>query len=157
MSHLALYHYNHSKRGTLNEERGLKRIKTYGTYCFKLSYLQIKRKIPLQPNGSSPPAGELEKEEDHHAGPELQRTGRWVCNGDIIKHLSSQLLFPVWKWLVLFIVLFIILSCMGLFMVLGCSKMKFLWIQSYQPNHFSNRAFIKIWKGMKCEILEARH
>uniref|UniRef100_A0AAX7STW4 Anion exchange protein n=1 Tax=Astatotilapia calliptera TaxID=8154 RepID=A0AAX7STW4_ASTCA len=37
---------------------------------------QIKRKIPLQPNGSAPPAGELEKEEDHHAGPELQRTGR---------------------------------------------------------------------------------
>lgn len=76
MSHLALYHYNHSKRGTLNKERDLKRIKTYGTYCFKLSYLQIKRKRPLQPNGSAPPAGELEKEEDHHAGPELQRTGR---------------------------------------------------------------------------------
>uniref|UniRef100_A0AAX7W805 Anion exchange protein n=1 Tax=Astatotilapia calliptera TaxID=8154 RepID=A0AAX7W805_ASTCA len=37
---------------------------------------EIKRKIPLQPNGSAPPAGELEKEEDHHAGPELQRTGR---------------------------------------------------------------------------------
>ncbi|XP_039875945.1 sodium bicarbonate cotransporter 3-like isoform X10 [Simochromis diagramma] len=37
---------------------------------------QIKRKRPLQPNGSAPPAGELEKEEDHHAGPELQRTGR---------------------------------------------------------------------------------
>ncbi|CAI5691077.1 sodium bicarbonate cotransporter 3 isoform X9 [Oreochromis niloticus] len=37
---------------------------------------QIKRKRPPQPNGSAPPAGELEKEEDHHAGPELQRTGR---------------------------------------------------------------------------------
>lgn len=37
---------------------------------------QIKRKRPLQPNGSAPPAGELEKEDDHHAGPELQRTGR---------------------------------------------------------------------------------
>lgn len=155
MSHLALYHYNHSKRGTLNEERALKRIKTYGTYYFKLSYLQIKRKRPPQPNGSAPPAGELEKEEDHHAGPELQRTGRWVCYGDIIKHLSSQLLFPVWKWLVLFI----LLSCRGLFMVIGCSKMKFLWIQSSHPNHFSlaNRAFIKIWNCMKCGILEAWH
>uniref|UniRef100_A0A3Q0RGF3 Anion exchange protein n=1 Tax=Amphilophus citrinellus TaxID=61819 RepID=A0A3Q0RGF3_AMPCI len=37
---------------------------------------QIKRKRPSQPNGTASPAGELEKEEDHHAGPELQRTGR---------------------------------------------------------------------------------
>ncbi|XP_051247543.1 sodium-driven chloride bicarbonate exchanger isoform X1 [Dicentrarchus labrax] len=37
---------------------------------------QMKRKRPSQPNGTASPAGELEKEEDHHAGPELQRTGR---------------------------------------------------------------------------------
>ncbi|KAM9838352.1 sodium bicarbonate cotransporter 3 isoform 2-T2 [Aulostomus maculatus] len=37
---------------------------------------QLKRKRPSQPNGTALPAGELEKEEDHHAGPELQRTGR---------------------------------------------------------------------------------
>ncbi|XP_032435734.1 sodium bicarbonate cotransporter 3-like isoform X8 [Xiphophorus hellerii] len=37
---------------------------------------QMKRKRPSHPNGSAPPAGELEKEDDHHAGPELQRTGR---------------------------------------------------------------------------------
>ncbi|XP_028256208.1 sodium-driven chloride bicarbonate exchanger-like isoform X4 [Parambassis ranga] len=37
---------------------------------------QTKRKIPSHPNGSASPAGELEKEDDHHAGPELQRTGR---------------------------------------------------------------------------------
>ncbi|XP_040909853.1 sodium bicarbonate cotransporter 3-like isoform X8 [Toxotes jaculatrix] len=37
---------------------------------------QLKRKRPSQPNGTASPAGELEKEEDHHAGPELQRTGR---------------------------------------------------------------------------------
>uniref|UniRef100_A0A3B3BMY9 Anion exchange protein n=1 Tax=Oryzias melastigma TaxID=30732 RepID=A0A3B3BMY9_ORYME len=37
---------------------------------------QMKRKLPPQPNGNAPAAGELEKEEDHHAGPELQRTGR---------------------------------------------------------------------------------
>ncbi|XP_044026775.1 sodium bicarbonate cotransporter 3-like isoform X20 [Siniperca chuatsi] len=36
---------------------------------------QLKRKRPSQPNGTASP-GELEKEEDHHAGPELQRTGR---------------------------------------------------------------------------------
>ncbi|XP_068431189.1 sodium bicarbonate cotransporter 3-like isoform X3 [Clinocottus analis] len=36
---------------------------------------QMKRKQPTQQNGAAPPAGELEKEEDH-AGPELQRTGR---------------------------------------------------------------------------------
>ncbi|XP_024920885.1 sodium bicarbonate cotransporter 3-like isoform X6 [Cynoglossus semilaevis] len=37
---------------------------------------QMKRKRPSQPNGTASPAGELEKEEDHHTGPELQRTGR---------------------------------------------------------------------------------
>ncbi|XP_056376023.1 sodium bicarbonate cotransporter 3 isoform X14 [Hyla sarda] len=36
---------------------------------------QEKRKIPTIPNGSTP-TGETIKEEDHHAGPELQRTGR---------------------------------------------------------------------------------
>ncbi|XP_044026766.1 sodium-driven chloride bicarbonate exchanger-like isoform X12 [Siniperca chuatsi] len=36
---------------------------------------ELKRKRPSQPNGTASP-GELEKEEDHHAGPELQRTGR---------------------------------------------------------------------------------
>ena len=38
--------------------------------------LQIKRKRPSKPNGTASPAGELENEDDHHAGPELQRTGR---------------------------------------------------------------------------------
>ncbi|XP_061521421.1 sodium bicarbonate cotransporter 3-like isoform X6 [Phycodurus eques] len=37
---------------------------------------QLKRKRPSHPNGTASPAGELEKEEDHHVGPELQRTGR---------------------------------------------------------------------------------
>uniref|UniRef100_A0A3B3THN9 Anion exchange protein n=1 Tax=Poecilia latipinna TaxID=48699 RepID=A0A3B3THN9_9TELE len=37
---------------------------------------QMKRKRPSHPNGNAPPAGELEKEDDHLAGPELQRTGR---------------------------------------------------------------------------------
>ncbi|MED6234678.1 Sodium bicarbonate cotransporter 3 [Ataeniobius toweri] len=37
---------------------------------------QSKRKRPSHPNGNAPPAGELEKEDDHLAGPELQRTGR---------------------------------------------------------------------------------
>ncbi|XP_056154393.1 sodium bicarbonate cotransporter 3-like [Lampris incognitus] len=36
---------------------------------------QLKRKRPSQPNGLLSPAGELEKEDDHHVGPELQRTG----------------------------------------------------------------------------------
>uniref|UniRef100_A0A3Q3J343 Anion exchange protein n=1 Tax=Monopterus albus TaxID=43700 RepID=A0A3Q3J343_MONAL len=37
---------------------------------------QMKRKGPAQANGTASPAGELENEEDHYAGPELQRTGR---------------------------------------------------------------------------------
>uniref|UniRef100_A0A3P9I3Q0 Anion exchange protein n=1 Tax=Oryzias latipes TaxID=8090 RepID=A0A3P9I3Q0_ORYLA len=37
---------------------------------------QMKRKLPPQPNGTTPAAGEQEKEDDHQAGPELQRTGR---------------------------------------------------------------------------------
>lgn len=36
---------------------------------------QEKRKIPSLPNGSAPPLESI-KEEDHHTGPELQRTGR---------------------------------------------------------------------------------
>uniref|UniRef100_F1RRH2 Anion exchange protein n=1 Tax=Sus scrofa TaxID=9823 RepID=F1RRH2_PIG len=35
-----------------------------------------KRKIPVFPNGSAPSLGETTKEAAHHAGPELQRTGR---------------------------------------------------------------------------------
>ncbi|TMS18255.1 Sodium-driven chloride bicarbonate exchanger [Larimichthys crocea] len=37
---------------------------------------EMKRKRPSQPNGTASPAGELEKEDDHNIGPELQRTGR---------------------------------------------------------------------------------
>ncbi|XP_036926629.1 sodium bicarbonate cotransporter 3 isoform X2 [Sturnira hondurensis] len=37
---------------------------------------QEKRKIPVFPNGSAPSSGETPKEAAHHAGPELQRTGR---------------------------------------------------------------------------------
>uniref|UniRef100_A0A8D1D0A8 Anion exchange protein n=1 Tax=Sus scrofa TaxID=9823 RepID=A0A8D1D0A8_PIG len=37
---------------------------------------QEKRKIPVFPNGSAPSLGETPKEAAHHAGPELQRTGR---------------------------------------------------------------------------------
>ncbi|KAK2830539.1 hypothetical protein Q5P01_018470 [Channa striata] len=37
---------------------------------------QMKRKRPSPPNGTASPSGELENEDDHHAGPELQRTGR---------------------------------------------------------------------------------
>ncbi|XP_055985920.1 sodium bicarbonate cotransporter 3 isoform X1 [Sorex fumeus] len=37
---------------------------------------QEKRKIPVFPNGSAPSSGEIPKEAAHHAGPELQRTGR---------------------------------------------------------------------------------
>ncbi|XP_011357450.1 sodium bicarbonate cotransporter 3 isoform X2 [Pteropus vampyrus] len=37
---------------------------------------QEKRKIPVFSNGSAPSSGETPKEAAHHAGPELQRTGR---------------------------------------------------------------------------------
>ncbi|XP_063756131.1 sodium bicarbonate cotransporter 3-like isoform X12 [Eleginops maclovinus] len=37
---------------------------------------QMKRKRPPQPNGTASPAGEMEKEDEHNTGPELQRTGR---------------------------------------------------------------------------------
>ncbi|CAO2637759.1 Sodium bicarbonate cotransporter 3 [Lemmus lemmus] len=37
---------------------------------------QEKRKIPVFPNGSAPMSAEPPKEAAHHAGPELQRTGR---------------------------------------------------------------------------------
>ncbi|XP_034849369.1 sodium bicarbonate cotransporter 3 isoform X6 [Mirounga leonina] len=37
---------------------------------------QEKRKIPVFPNGSAPSSGDTPKEVNHHAGPELQRTGR---------------------------------------------------------------------------------
>lgn len=40
--------------------------------------IQEKRKIPVFPNGSAPMSAEPPKEAAHHAGPELQRTGRWV-------------------------------------------------------------------------------
>ncbi|XP_077405678.1 sodium bicarbonate cotransporter 3-like isoform X8 [Vanacampus margaritifer] len=44
---------------------------------------QLKRKWPSHPNGTASPAGELEKEEDHQVGPELQRTG-WIFGGLIL-------------------------------------------------------------------------
>ncbi|XP_066547171.1 sodium bicarbonate cotransporter 3 isoform X1 [Amia ocellicauda] len=43
---------------------------------------QEKRKIPALPNGSAPTAESI-KEDDHHVGPELQRTGRF-CGGLIL-------------------------------------------------------------------------
>ncbi|KAI3358707.1 hypothetical protein L3Q82_015116, partial [Scortum barcoo] len=52
---------------------------------------QLKRKRPSHPNGTASPAGELEKEEDHHAGPELQRTGRIF--GGLILDIKRKLPF----------------------------------------------------------------
>uniref|UniRef100_A0A665WTF1 Anion exchange protein n=1 Tax=Echeneis naucrates TaxID=173247 RepID=A0A665WTF1_ECHNA len=51
-------------------------IFSYGSTNNGLKIDQSKRKRPSQPNGNASPAGELEKEEDHNIGPELQRTGR---------------------------------------------------------------------------------
>ncbi|XP_035847301.1 sodium bicarbonate cotransporter 3-like isoform X12 [Sander lucioperca] len=52
---------------------------------------QMKRKRPSQPNGTASPAGELEKDEDHHAGPELQRTGRLF--GGLVLDIKRKLPF----------------------------------------------------------------
>ncbi|XP_059206632.1 sodium-driven chloride bicarbonate exchanger-like isoform X3 [Centropristis striata] len=52
---------------------------------------QMKRKRPSQPNGTASPAGELEKDEDHHAGPELQRTG--MIFGGLIWDIKRKLPF----------------------------------------------------------------
>ncbi|XP_039675884.1 sodium-driven chloride bicarbonate exchanger-like isoform X3 [Perca fluviatilis] len=52
---------------------------------------QMKRKRPSQPNGTASPAGELEKDEDHHAGPELQRTGRIF--GGLVLDIKRKLPF----------------------------------------------------------------
>ncbi|XP_070840688.1 sodium bicarbonate cotransporter 3-like isoform X3 [Chaetodon trifascialis] len=52
---------------------------------------QMKRKRPSHPNGTASPAGELEKEEDHHAGPELQKTGRIF--GGLILDIKRKLPF----------------------------------------------------------------
>ncbi|XP_074543602.1 sodium bicarbonate cotransporter 3-like isoform X6 [Halichoeres trimaculatus] len=52
---------------------------------------QMKRKRPSQLNGTASPAGELEKEDDHHAGPELQRTGRIF--GGLILDIKRKLPF----------------------------------------------------------------
>ncbi|CAJ1083265.1 sodium bicarbonate cotransporter 3-like isoform X5 [Xyrichtys novacula] len=52
---------------------------------------QMKRKRPSQPNGTASPSGELEKEEDNHAGPELQRTGRIF--GGLIMDIKRKLPF----------------------------------------------------------------
>ena len=47
-------------------------------FFFFFCEMQEKRKIPVFPNGSAPSSGDAPKEAAHHAGPELQRTGRWV-------------------------------------------------------------------------------
>uniref|UniRef100_A0A8C9YIR3 Anion exchange protein n=1 Tax=Sander lucioperca TaxID=283035 RepID=A0A8C9YIR3_SANLU len=52
---------------------------------------EMKRKRPSQPNGTASPAGELEKDEDHHAGPELQRTGRLF--GGLVLDIKRKLPF----------------------------------------------------------------
>nr|QOU09177.1 csolute carrier family 4 member 7B [Lateolabrax maculatus] len=52
---------------------------------------QLKRKQPSKPNGSASPAGELEKDEDHHAGPELQRTG--MIFGGLILDIKRKIPF----------------------------------------------------------------
>ncbi|XP_068189146.1 sodium bicarbonate cotransporter 3-like isoform X6 [Antennarius striatus] len=52
---------------------------------------QLKRKTPSQPNGTAPPAGDLDKEEEHQTGPELQRTGRIF--GGLMRDLRRKLPF----------------------------------------------------------------
>uniref|UniRef100_A0A671XBR0 Anion exchange protein n=1 Tax=Sparus aurata TaxID=8175 RepID=A0A671XBR0_SPAAU len=52
---------------------------------------QMKRKRPSKPNGTASPAGELENEEDIHAGPELQRTGRIF--GGLVLDIKRKLPF----------------------------------------------------------------
>ncbi|XP_044192507.1 sodium bicarbonate cotransporter 3-like isoform X10 [Thunnus albacares] len=52
---------------------------------------QLKRKRPSQPNGTASPAGELEKDDDHHGGPELQRTGRIF--GGLIADIKRKIPF----------------------------------------------------------------
>ncbi|KAM6974053.1 sodium bicarbonate cotransporter 3-like isoform 1-T1 [Tautogolabrus adspersus] len=52
---------------------------------------QMKRKRPSQPNGTASPSGEMEKEEDNHTGPELQRTGRIF--GGLILDIKRKLPF----------------------------------------------------------------
>ncbi|XP_032390718.1 sodium bicarbonate cotransporter 3 isoform X11 [Etheostoma spectabile] len=52
---------------------------------------QMKRKRPSQPNGTVSPAGELENDEDHHTGPELQRTGRIF--GGLVMDVKRKLPF----------------------------------------------------------------
>lgn len=53
-------------------------LKQNSESLFFFCEMQEKRKIPVFPNGSAPSSGETPKEAVHHAGPELQRTGRWV-------------------------------------------------------------------------------
>ena len=71
--------------------------------------MQEKRKIPVFPNGSAPSSGDAPKEAAHHAGPELQRTGRWVqtllpcgrlsgVETDVMDKAETCFCFPsVWK------------------------------------------------------------
>ncbi|KAJ3609165.1 hypothetical protein NHX12_023689, partial [Muraenolepis orangiensis] len=51
----------------------------------------MKRKRPSEPNGLASPSGDLEKEEDQHTGPELQRTGRIF--GGLVMDIKRKLPF----------------------------------------------------------------
>ncbi|KAB1264602.1 Electroneutral sodium bicarbonate exchanger 1 [Camelus dromedarius] len=97
-------------------------------WCF-FCEMKEKRKIPVFPNGSAPSSGETPKEAAHHAGPELQRTGRKL----VTKILSTS---TIWQCMLI----------MSTFLSLN---------RDYHLSYLSLRTSIGLWTSFLCIVLVA--
>ncbi|KAB1264599.1 Sodium-driven chloride bicarbonate exchanger [Camelus dromedarius] len=109
---------------------------------------QEKRKIPVFPNGSAPSSGETPKEAAHHAGPELQRTGRWSAIESLFGASLTGIAYSLFAGQPL-----TILGSTG--PVLVFEKILFKFCRDYHLSYLSLRTSIGLWTSFLCIVLVA--
>nr|XP_023417554.1 sodium bicarbonate cotransporter 3 [Cavia porcellus] len=109
---------------------------------------QEKRKIPVFPNGSAPLPGEVPKEAAHHAGPELQRTGRWSAIESLFGASLTGIAYSLFAGQPL-----TILGSTG--PVLVFEKILFKFCRDYDLSYLSLRTSIGLWTSFLCIVLVA--
>ncbi|GAB5576898.1 sodium-driven chloride bicarbonate exchanger isoform X3 [Prionailurus iriomotensis] len=108
---------------------------------------QEKRKIPVFPNGSAPSSAETPNEAGHHAGPELQRTGRSAIESLFGASLTG-IAYSLFAGQPL-----TILGSTG--PVLVFEKILFKFCRDYQLSYLSLRTSIGLWTSFLCIVLVA--
>uniref|UniRef100_A0A8C6ELC5 Solute carrier family 4 member 7 n=1 Tax=Microcebus murinus TaxID=30608 RepID=A0A8C6ELC5_MICMU len=126
---------------------------------------QEKRKIPVFHNGSTPVPGEAPKEAAHHAGPELQRTGRLF--GGLILDIKRKAPFflsdfkDALSLQCLASILFLYCACMSPVITFGgllgeaTEGRIVIYSLDYHLSYLSLRTSIGLWTSFLCIVLVA--